>query len=320
MRQEHQIKVEGTLDLSILLGLGAEALGQTSQEDIYLAGEETWRIRVEAGQMVFATKSHDTGDRARVKEVSERIISKTESDQLIRERGVRVVVCKTRTLFRLRETVIALDEVEHLGQFVEVRSTSEDELFRALEILGLENAEVIKKSYLDMIVDKALPKWLSAILRFHDRVGELTFGITSGILTTVGVLVGVNSATGSKLSVVAAIAAIAVADSCSDAFGMYMSKVSERGASRQAALRFTMGTLAGKFTLPLTFVVPIFALPLSTAVVVNLGWASIALALLSAEQAIVAQKPVLKEAGKNLLLAAVIVVLSTITGTLVAKW
>ncbi len=113
-----------------------------------------------------------------------------------------------------------------------------------------------------MMIARNLPGWLRSVLRFHKKVGELAFGITSGVLTTVGVLVGVNSATSSRLSVVAAVAAIAVADSCSDAFGMFMSKCAERGESKAVALRHAFMTLLGKFFLPLTFIIPILFFPL----------------------------------------------------------
>src|SRR5438128_2345284 len=91
-----------------------------------------------------------------------------------------------------------------------------------------------------------LQAWLRFVLRVHDHVGAFTFGITSGILTTVGVLVGVNTATASKLSVIAAVVAIAVADRCSDAFGMYLSRSAERGSTSRQAVRLALATLAGK--------------------------------------------------------------------------
>jgi VIT1/CCC1 family predicted Fe2+/Mn2+ transporter len=118
--------------------------------------------------------------------------------------------------------------------------------------------------------------------------------------------------------VIAAIVAIAIADSCSDAFGMYISKVSERGTSSRQALRYALATLAGKAFLPLTFLIPLLALPLRVAVWVDLAWAALALGLLSAEQAIVDQKPIGRRIGRNLALALLIVVNSMLAGLLVA--
>ncbi len=314
MRKEFQVKVLGTIGLSLLLGLGAEPLGQVTQKDIYLVSEKTWRIREEAGQFLFTQKSHDIGQKARVKDVEERLITQTEANRLLKEKGVKVQVCKSRTLYRLNNSVVAVDRVEHLGDFVEISSAGEKELFQALRSLGFSTSEVVKESYLDMMVQKALPRWLQAVLLFHEKVGELTFGITSGILTTVGVLVGVNAATASKLSVIAAIVAIAVADSLSDAFGMYMSKVSERGGGRKVAFRYAMGTLAGKFFFPLTFIIPIAFSPLETAVWINLSWGGLVLILLSVEQALVAQESVLRQIARNVGLVIFIIAVSTLAG------
>jgi hypothetical protein len=229
-----------------------------------------------------------------------------------------VQVCKKRTWVRFGAAVIRLDEVEHLGQFVEISAADEGGLAAVLEKLGIERSALIRQSYLDLMIARALPRWVQLVLRFHEKVGELAFGITSGILTTIGVLVGVNTATADRLSVIAAVVAIAVADSCSDAFGMYMARVSERGAAPNRALRHALGTLVGKAFLPLTFLVPLLVLPLGAAVLVNLAWGALALAVLSAEQAVVEQSSVGRRVARNLGLALIIVANSALAGSLVA--
>jgi predicted adenylyl cyclase CyaB len=317
-RTECEVKLEGALELRALLDRGGELLGQGVQKDYYLAGHKHLRLREEQGQFTLTDKAEDTGQRARIREVSSQVLSPQEASQLIKERGVRAVVCKKRTWVRLSGAIIRLDEVEHLGCFVEISTQDESSLSQTLEALGLEDRALIKQSYLDLMITRSLPSWVRLVLRFHDRVGEFTFGITSGVLTTIGVLVGVNSATSSRLSVIAAVAAIAVADSCSDAFGMYMVKVSERGSSANQALRFAFGTLVGKAVLPLTFIVPLLVLPLSAAVWVDLGWGAVMLALLSAEQAVVEQRSVARRIIRNLGLALVIIANSALAGWLVA--
>jgi hypothetical protein len=100
---------------------------------------------------------------------------------------------------------------------------------------------------------------------------------------------------------------------------MYMAKVSERGVAAGQALRYALATLAGKAFLPLTFLVPLLLLPLDTAVWVDLAWGALALALLSAEQAVVEQQSVLWRVARNLALALFIVGNSILAGSLVAK-
>ena len=315
-RKEYQCKVEGILDRSLLFSLQAEPLGQLSQKDTYLAGGSTRRIRSEADQYIYAEKADDTGLRARVKDVSERPIEKAEVKHLIRRWGVLATICKTRTFYRLGNAIIAQDEVEHLGNFVEVRADSEDDLFQVLALLELEDA-AMKQSYLDLMLAKRLPPWKRKLVEVHDSIGELSFGIISGILTTVGVLIGVNSASSSKLAVFAAIVSIGVADSCSDAFGIYNAKISERGNSASAAFRYALGTFVGKFIMPFSFLFAIWMLPLLKATIVDLVWAVIVLSLLSAEQAVIGEKSLLKNTGRNLGMALMIVILSYAAGQLV---
>ena len=321
MRREFQLKLPGVIAPSVLLGSGAEKLGQSVQKDIYLTvKDEVWRIRREADHYLLGQKGDDRGWYVRVKEVEERVISKKEADQIIKTHRVLAVICKNRILFRLGDSVITLDEVEQLGSFIEIRSPSEAGIPRILSTLGLRGRETIRESFLDMMLDKKIPAWRRALIRFHDRVGELIFGITSGILTTIGLLVGMNAATDSRLAVVAGILVIAMADSLSDSFGMYLSKLGERGGTRAAALRYASGTFAGKFIFPLSFAIPLLSpIALSTAVMIDLTWGAAVLALLSTEQALVTQTSVVRTIARNVGLAILIVCLSSLVGSIVPK-
>src|SRR5262245_50311932 len=119
-RTECEVKVEGSFDLATLLGLGGELLGQGLHKDVYLAGQDSLRIREENGNFRLTQKQDDVGAAARVKGVFSRILTPAEAQQLISERGVRVQVCKKRTLVALGPNIVCLDEVEHLGNFVEI--------------------------------------------------------------------------------------------------------------------------------------------------------------------------------------------------------
>src|SRR5579871_3575171 len=100
-RTECEVKVEGTLDLSALLGAGGELLGQGVQKDMYLAGRDHRRIREENGQFTFTHKQDDIGATARVKGVASQVLTEAEALRSIKEFGIRVQVCKKRTWVRL---------------------------------------------------------------------------------------------------------------------------------------------------------------------------------------------------------------------------
>jgi hypothetical protein len=48
----------------------------------------------------------------------------------------------------------------------------------------------------------------------------VSFGLTSGVITTLGLIVGLHSGTHSKIAVISGIPTIAIADAMSDALGM----------------------------------------------------------------------------------------------------
>jgi len=110
--------------------------------------------------------------------------------------------------------------------------------------------------------------------------GGFGFGLTSGVITTLGLIVGLSSGTDSKIAVVGGILTIAVADSFSDALGMHVSQESE-DASSKSIWQSTISTLFSKLVFALTFLVPVLLLNLETAVWVSILWGLSVLGLFS---------------------------------------
>lgn len=96
-----------------------------------------------------------------------------------------------------------------------------------------------------------------------------SFGITSAVITTLGLMVGLYASTNSKLVVVGGILIIAISDSLSDALGVHISEESEGHHSTREVWESTICTFLTKFFFALLFVVPILLLSLQTAIVVN---------------------------------------------------
>jgi VIT1/CCC1 family predicted Fe2+/Mn2+ transporter len=100
----------------------------------------------------------------------------------------------------------------------------------------------------------------------------LGFGLNSGVITTLGMMVGLSASTQSKLAVIGGIIAIAIADAFSDAVGIHISEESENRHTEREIWESTLSTLASKFFIALTFLVPVLALGLSLAIVVSVVW------------------------------------------------
>ena len=78
-----------------------------------------------------------------------------------------------------------------------------------------------------------------------------SFGLTSGIITTLGLVVGLHSGTHSKLIIIGGILTIAVADSFSDALGIHIAEESKAEHTEKQIWAATLSTLATKFVFAL---------------------------------------------------------------------
>lgn len=112
-------------------------------------------------------------------------------------------------------------------------------------------------------------------------VTGLSFGLTSGVITTLGLMVGLQAGTHSKLAVAGGILTIAIADAFSDALGIHVSEESENVHTRKQIWVATLATLLSKFTFALTFLLPVLIFELSTAILVSVVWGLGILAILS---------------------------------------
>lgn len=109
----------------------------------------------------------------------------------------------------------------------------------------------------------------------------LSFGTTSGIITTLGLIVGLHSGTHSKLVLIGGVLTIAIADAFSDALGIHISEESESIHTGREVWESTISTFFSKLAFALTFIFPIFLLDLSVAIIVSVFWGLCVLSILS---------------------------------------
>lgn len=98
------------------------------------------------------------------------------------------------------------------------------------------------------------------------------FGLTSGVITTLGMMVGLSASTHSRIAVIGGIIAIAIADAFSDAVGMHISEEAEEHHSTREVWEATFSTLFFKFLFSLSFIVPLLVFELSVAILVSIFW------------------------------------------------
>ncbi|MBU1026914.1 MAG: VIT1/CCC1 transporter family protein [Candidatus Margulisbacteria bacterium] len=155
------------------------------------------------------------------------------------------------------------------------------------------------------------------MLKHSIKVG-FSFGITSGIITTLGLMVGLSSSTHSKLVVIGGILTIAVADAFSDALGIHISEESENKHTTREIWESTVSTFLFKFIFALTFIVPVLLFQLSLAVIVSLVWGFSLLGLLSYNMAKEQNEKPWNVVLEHWLVALMVVVLTNYIGSFIA--
>lgn len=139
------------------------------------------------------------------------------------------------------------------------------------------------------------------------KVG-LLFGTTSGIITTLGLVVGLAAGTESRIAVIGGVLTIAVADAMSDALGIHISEEAEGIHTEREIWTATLSTFASKFLTSATFLVPVLFFELQAAVWASAAWGAFLLALMSYGVAKVQGSKPWWVIGEHLLIAAVVVV------------
>lgn len=144
------------------------------------------------------------------------------------------------------------------------------------------------------------------------------FGATSGVITTLGLIVGLNSGTRSITAVLGGILVIAVADAMSDALGIHLAEEADPDTTHEHVWSATIMTFVTKFVFSISFALPLLLLPLEPAVVVSVGWGMLVIAVLSYLLARSQNESPLAIVAEHLGIAMLVVVLSHFIGVWVA--
>ena len=154
-------------------------------------------------------------------------------------------------------------------------------------------------------------------MRVSYRKG-FSFGLASGIITTLGLIVGLNSSTNSQIAVIGGILVIAIADAMSDALGIHISEEAENKHSHKEVWESTVVTFMSKFVFASSFIVPVLLLPLGTAVLVSVIWGLSLIVVFSCYMSRVQNSCTWKVVSEHLLIAILVVVATHFVGVWVA--
>lgn len=148
----------------------------------------------------------------------------------------------------------------------------------------------------------------------HSLKTGLSFGITSGIITTLGLIVGLHAGTNSKMVVIGGIIIIAIADAFSDALGIHVSEESENIHTSREIWESTITTFLSKFMFSIIFCIPIIFFELSFAirlsVVLGLAMLSIISFILTSEK----REERMKVIAEHLIIALMVIFITHYVG------
>jgi len=153
-------------------------------------------------------------------------------------------------------------------------------------------------------------------MRHSLKVG-FSFGLTSAIITTLGLMVGLYSGTNSRLAVLGGIITIAIADAFSDALGIHISEESENKHTAKEIWEATISTFLFKFIFAMTFIVPVLLFPLATAIIVSIVWGLFLLGIFSLYMAREQKAKPWKVISEHILIALIVIVVTYYVGILV---
>ena len=157
----------------------------------------------------------------------------------------------------------------------------------------------------------------------HQLITGISFGLTTAVITSLGMIVGMHSATSSKLAVVAGIVVMAIADGLSDAVGLHTAEEAEveNGRRKHTSKEIWLTTLFAFISVSgftLTFAIPILLFSLETAVFLAIAWGILLLILLNFYIAKIRKENPTKLISEHILLAIFVVIVSHVVGSLVA--
>jgi vacuolar iron transporter family protein len=153
----------------------------------------------------------------------------------------------------------------------------------------------------------------------HSLQVGFSFGITSGIITTLGLLAGLSSGTNSKLAVIGGILTIAIADSLSDAMGIHISEESENRHSNREIWESTFSTFFCKFVIAVSFVLPVLFFDLKYATLICVFWGFSLLCIFSYFIAKNNKDRVVHVVFEHLAIGVLVIILAHYVGVLISN-
>ncbi len=146
-----------------------------------------------------------------------------------------------------------------------------------------------------------------------------SFGFTSGIITTLGLIIGLNSGTHSRIVILSGILTIAVADALSDALGIHISEESRHKQLPREIWESTFSTFFSKLIIAFTFVIPVLLFSLHLAIGISIIWGLFLIGIFSFYLAKKQGNKPHKVILEHIVIAIAVIILTNYTGMVASR-
>lgn len=154
---------------------------------------------------------------------------------------------------------------------------------------------------------------------FNSVKRGFAFGITSGVITTLGLIVGLNSSTHSLLAIIGGILTIAVADALSDAIGVHVSEESNEKNSEKSIWEATGMTFITKLLMSASFIIPFLLFKIEVALWISIIYGLVIISIFSYKLAIHHHKKPFRTIIEHIVIVILVIFLTNLIGNYLSK-
>jgi VIT1/CCC1 family predicted Fe2+/Mn2+ transporter len=146
-----------------------------------------------------------------------------------------------------------------------------------------------------------------------------SFGSTSAVVTSMGLIIGLGTATTRTATIVSGLLIVAIADNMTDSLSIHVYQEAEKLEAR-SAFRATLTNFLARLLVALTFAIIVLVLPSPYAGIVALVWGFLLLAGLSYIVARARDVRPAPEVGKHLGVAILVIAASRLIGSWILQY
>jgi vacuolar iron transporter family protein len=109
---------------------------------------------------------------------------------------------------------------------------------------------------------------------------KFSFGGTSGIITNMAIIIGLNTLSNAKISIIGSLLVVALADNISDTLGIHIYQESE-GVTKKEVWLSSFTNFLSRFLVSLGFIFIVYILPINFAVTISIIYGLLILSIIS---------------------------------------